>query len=261
MAATFQILGTGAGPGVPSYFCDCIACREAEGNPRMARTRSGAVVHTGNETILIDASPDLRNQLLKERINSLDYVFISHWHYDHFGGLGDLEFYVRLKRRKPLALFLPSEALEKFDSAFPFLQDVFEIQPWQFEKNYHFQNLSMTPLPAAHSIQTAGFLLEGQKKLAYFTDTAGLPALTEKKLNGVDYFICDATFHGENWYPHSHMSVQEGIQLGQQLQARSTILTHLSMHYSEPVTVEQLTKFMDRYPNASLAYDGMVIDL
>lgn len=261
MKTEFKILGTGAGPGVPSYFCDCVACREALNNPKLARTRSGAMINTGKEKILIDASPDLRSQLIREGIKGLDYVFITHWHYDHFGGLGDLEFYVKLSRQQNLKLFLPPESLSEFQSAYPFLVDIFEIIPWQFGETYRYEGLKLTPLPANHSIQTAGILLEAEKKLAYFTDTSGLPNDTAEKISGVDFLICDSTFYGDNWYPHSHMSVPEAIKLGQQVKAKRTVLTHLAMHYSIPVTSEKLEDEIRDWENVLLAYDGMVINL
>lgn len=261
MTVELKLLGTGAGPGVPSYFCDCAACREARENPSYARTRSGAVINTGQETILIDASPDLRGQLIKEQVSSLDTIFITHWHYDHYGGLGDLEFYVKLCRKKPVKLYLPPQAWGEFQAAYPFLEDVFDIEIWHFGQNYSFNHLQLTPLPANHGVQTAGMLLISKKKLGYFTDTAGLPELTKSWMKQADYLICDATFFGENWYPHSHMSIFEAIQLGKQLQAQNIVLTHLAMHYSIPVTVAELDEIIKNDKNVSLAYDGMVIAL
>lgn len=261
MTVELKLLGTGAGPGVPAFYCDCIACKEAKEKPQLARTRSGAVIDTGEERILIDASPDLRSQLLKEQIKSLDYLFITHWHYDHFGGIGDLEFYIKLSRKQPLRLFLPPSAVDEFQSAYPFLNDVFEIGTWEFERSYQFGEAKLTVLPARHSIQTAGILLEAEKRVAYFTDTSGLPESTAEKIQSVDTLICDATFHGENWYPHSHMSIEEAIELGHKVKAEQTILTHLAMHYSSPTTVAQIEEELRSYPNVSVAYDGMVIKL
>ncbi|WP_434510770.1 MBL fold metallo-hydrolase [Desulfitobacterium sp. AusDCA] len=261
MSPEFKLLGTGAGPGVPAFYCDCIACREARKKPQRARTRSGAFIDTGKEGILIDASPDLRSQLMKEQIDSLDYLFITHWHYDHFGGIGDLEFYIKLKRKHPVKLFLPSSAVGDFQAAYPFMMDVFELESWDYERSYNFSNVKLTVLPANHGIQTGGLLLEADQRIAYFTDTSGLPELTEQRIKGVDTLICDATFHGENWYPNNHMSIEEAIQLGEKVRASHTILTHLAMHYSAPTTVQQIEEELHFYPKVSIAFDGLTLQL
>lgn len=261
MTVEFKLLGTSAGLGIPSFYCDCEACREAYADPSLARTRSGALLDTGAERVLIDASPDLRTQLTREKITSVDYLFISHWHYDHFGGIGDLEYYVRLARKEPIKLFLPTSAVAEFQEAFPFLVDVFEVGSWEFEQTLQFQGAKLTVLPANHSIETGGVFIEAGKSLAYFTDTAGLPELTAQKIEGVDFFICDATFNGDNWYPESHMNLEQAIQLGQQVKAKQTVLTHLAVHYSVPITAARIEQMLETYPNVTLSYDGMVFRL
>lgn len=261
MTATFKLLGTSTGPGVPSFFCSCVACQEARANPHLSRTRSGALLDTGKQKILFDASPDLRSQLIREQIDSMDCLFISHWHYDHFGGLGELEYYVQLKTHKPVKLFLPPDSVSSFSLAYPYLLDIVDLQPWQFEQKYRFQDVTVTPLPAQHSIQTAGFLLEAGKRIAYFTDTAGLPEITAHRVKNVDYFICDASFFGDNWYPESHLSVTDAINLGRDINAQHIVLTHLSMHYSTPVTSAQLEEAISNDANVIAAYDGLTVEL
>lgn len=259
---TFRIMGSGAGPGTPSFFCDCRGCRDALENPAHARTRSGAFITTGATHILLDTPPDLRAQLVRERIGVIDQVFLTHWHYDHFGGLGELEYYVKLQRKEPIPLYLPPTAVQQFEKAFPDLDEVFAVTAWQFNEPYLFDGVSITPLPANHGIETAGFLVTSAgKRLAYFPDTAGLPAETAREVAGVDWLICDATFHGDNWFPHSHMSVEEAIGLGREVGAHTTILTHMSIHYSRPVTVAELQETLSRHPNVLAAHDGMKITL
>jgi phosphoribosyl 1,2-cyclic phosphate phosphodiesterase len=262
METNFVVLGTGAGPGLPSFFCDCIGCREARSNPALARTRSGAFLDTGTTKILIDTSPDLRQQLIREQIRQVDYVFLTHWHYDHFGGLGELEYYVKLVRHEPIPLFLPPSAVPQFTAAFPNLREVFSVRAWEFNKPYGFGEVSLKPLPANHGIETAGFLVSAKgSQLAYFPDTAGLPAESAEVAAGVDWLVCDATFHGENWFPHAHMSIEEAIALGQEVGAGTTILTHMAIHYSQPVASKELQAEAARQPQVAVAYDGMRIRL
>jgi len=262
MKNTFKILGSGAGPGAPSFFCQCPGCLEACANPTLNRTRSGACITTENSHILIDTPPDLRVQLLREKITQLDEIFLTHWHYDHFGGLGELEYYVKLQRKTPLNLYLPPSAVKQFKQAFPNLIEVFVIIPWEFGKTYQFDEVSITPLPAQHGIETAGFFVErADKKLAYFPDTAGLSAEVAQQIHAVDWLICDATFYGDNWFPESHMTVEQAIELGQKIKARHTVLTHMAVHYSQPVTTRELQAAIAPVSGVLLAYDGMPFNL
>lgn len=260
--STFIISGSGAGPGAPSFFCDCKGCVEARENQTAARTRSGAIISSANRNILFDTPPDLRVQLIREKVSIIDQVFLTHWHYDHFGGLGELEYYVKLKRKEPIPLYLPPTAVEQFRRAFPDLEEIFEVTSWKFNESYFFDKLSITPLPANHSIETAGFLVKSaENRLAYFPDTAGLPDETAQAVKNVDWLICDATFHGDNWFPHSHMSVLEAIDLGREVNARHTVLTHMSVHYSQPFTTLELAETLSGHPHVLAAYDGMQIKL
>ncbi len=77
----------------------------------------------------------------------------------------------------------------------------------------------------------------------------------------VDWLICDATFHDENWFPDQHMSVDQAIELGREVAARHTVLTHLALHYAHPTTDKELRSNISRYPQVSLAYDGMRFNL
>ncbi|HZK43302.1 MAG TPA: MBL fold metallo-hydrolase [Syntrophomonadaceae bacterium] len=259
---SFKILGTSAGPGVPAFYCNCRGCQEARQNPQLARTRTSAFLDTGTNKILIDAGPDIRSQMIKESITDIDTVFLTHWHADHYSGLGEFEYYVKLLTHKKLDLYLPASAVVQFYSTFPDLIDVFHIIPWEYQKEYFFGGLCLTPLWANHGIETAGFLLETRnKRIAYFPDTAGLPNETAKQLRGIDYLICDATFYGENWYPDTHMNCEQAIQLGKKINAQHTVLTHLSIHYSQAVTTRQLEQEFQNIPGVIVARDGMSIDL
>jgi len=257
---SFKILGTSAGPGVPAFYCNCSGCLEARQNPKLARTRTSAFLDAGTNKILIDAGPDIRSQLIKESIPEIDTIFLTHWHADHFSGLDEFEFYVRLHTCEPIFLYMPASAVAEFERTYPDLHDIFCIIPWEYQQKYTFADISITPLPANHGVETAGFLVESQHcRIAYFPDTAGLPDTSVSTLQNVDYLFCDATFHGENWYPESHMSVEQAVALSHTVKAKKTFLTHLAMHYSTPVTTEKLIEELVDEADINIAYDGLHI--
>ena len=82
------LLGTGTSSGVPVLGCDCEVCRSKD--PRDNRLRCAAMIETERTRILIDAGPDIRQQLLRVPFRKLDGVLITHIHYDHVGGIDDL---------------------------------------------------------------------------------------------------------------------------------------------------------------------------
>lgn len=82
------LLGTGTSGGVPSLGCNCEVCRSTD--PHDKRLRSAAMIETENTRILIDAGPDIRQQLLRVPFRKIDGVLVTHIHYDHVGGIDDL---------------------------------------------------------------------------------------------------------------------------------------------------------------------------
>ena len=92
---TFTFLGTSSGCGVPAFFCHCPACEAARKDPAKRRGCTGVALR-GHGTTIIDASPDIRHQLNREGIDIIDDFFLTHAHYDHMGGLGEFEYFIRL---------------------------------------------------------------------------------------------------------------------------------------------------------------------
>ena len=82
------LLGTGTSQGVPVVGCDCATCQSQD--PRDKRLRTSAYVEAGDVRLLIDAGPDLRQQLLRQHITRVDAILMTHEHKDHLGGLDDI---------------------------------------------------------------------------------------------------------------------------------------------------------------------------
>jgi len=254
----FVFLGTGAGCGVPAFYCGCKACQEALNSLHFRRTRC-AIVLTGEENLLIDAPPELSTQLSREGVKKIDYLALTHSHYDHIGGLGDLEFYVRLHRDKALPAVMSRETWMQLQTIFGSVAECLDVKLIEPSQVATFGGMHLTALEAAHSPGTLGFLIEHNGTcIAYMPDTGSLPAKSWERLHGIDYLILDATFWGRNRYPGQHLSFDEAIAIGRELEVRNLYLTHLSMHYDTPVTNQELEEALKLYQKqAHLAYDGL----
>ncbi len=255
-------LGTGAGNGVPEFYCDCEVCMEAEEDPRCRRTRS-AVVLCGKVNLLFDAPPELSSQLLRERLRHIDCLFLTHAHHDHCAGLGDLEIYARFHCKNRLPAVMSPETLEELESCHGSLKEWMDVVPLQPGGTLWRNGVSITAVEVAHSRGTLGYMIGTETgRTAYLPDTGPLPDRTKVLLTGVENLILDATFWEENWYPDKHLALDETVRIARELSVGVLYLTHLSMHYGKPVTSREIENVIKPYGGTvRLAYDGMRIVL
>jgi len=120
------LLGTGTSFGIPQVGCTCEVCRSDD--PHDTRTRTGALVESGDTTILIDTPPELRQQLVRAGTRRLDAVLYTHEHADHTAGIDDLRIFT-VKQRGPLPVYGPQETLERLRQGFQYIFDD-GIQPY-----------------------------------------------------------------------------------------------------------------------------------
>jgi phosphoribosyl 1,2-cyclic phosphate phosphodiesterase len=264
------VLGTSA-LGVPSFFCDCKACEEARRDPGVSRGCCGLAIRVeqadSSEIVtLIDTSPDLRLQLVRERISDIERVLFTHEHFDHIGGLPQLEYYIKLKAKKNLPIYAGEQTLATLRQQFSFFLDTLELHRCEAWQRLEFDGICYSFIPATHSKGAFGFVIEAKDghgpALAYFPDTATLQEDTAKRLRGIDILMIDSSFNGNNWMPHSHHSIDQAIALADELDAGQCILTHLSMHYDTPITTAELNTKLEVYQGRVLAaFDGQRIIL
>ena len=255
---TFTFLGTGAGCGVPAFFCECPACEEARADPRAQRGDCGVMI-TGSTRTLIDTPPDIRHYFNREGVRFIDDLLFTHWHYDHVGGLGELEYMVQLVTKAQIATYASPYTLESIGREFEYMSYCLATAPIEPFEQVVIDGVSYTALPVAHAPGTYGFLIETEEtSLFYASDTGKLPPETAERICGVDVLAMDATYWKENGYPANHHSVQECIEEGLELDAGKIYLTHLCMHYSEPITLAQLEEYLTQYDGrVEPASDGL----
>jgi phosphoribosyl 1,2-cyclic phosphate phosphodiesterase len=255
-------LGTGAGNGVPVFYCGCKVCREAEVTPRCRRTRC-AIAVTGEKNILFDAPPEISSQLMRENLSAIDHLFLTHAHHDHTAGLGDLAIYIRFFRGGKLPAVMSNNTLIQLEAQYGQVEDWLDVTAVEPGQNLSLGRLNVTALNVSHSPGTLGYLLDYQgSRTAYIPDTGPLPPETKSLLSGIDRLILDGTFLQENWYPNEHLTIEAAIATALELSVGKLYLTHLSMHYAKPVTCAELEESFRPYGNkVHLAYDGLRLNL
>lgn len=259
-AHSFTFMGTAAGCGVPAFFCSCPACEEARANPRLARGDCGAMVR-GQRTLLIDTPPDTRAQLLREDVRDVDEILFTHAHFDHIGGFGEYEYLVQLVRHAELPVYGSEQALFQIAAEFHYMTYCYGFHDLAPFESHEFDGVRYTALPVSHAPGTYGYLLETPATtLFYASDTAALPPETAERVRGVDVLAMDATYWKANGAPDAHHSVQECIEEGLALDAGKVYLTHMCMHYSEPITYAELMDYLAQYEGrVEPALDGLTI--
>lgn len=112
------ILGSGGSTGVPVIGCNCPVCTSDD--PKNNRTRVSILLEANGKNILIDTSPDLRNQALRFGVNHLDAVVYTHGHADHVNGMDDLRAY-NFITQKPMPIYADSKTLEQLKAQFSYI--------------------------------------------------------------------------------------------------------------------------------------------
>ncbi len=252
------ILGTGTSVGVPAIGCPCPVCHSA--NPQNQRLRCSVIAGLPAGNLLIDTTPDLRTQLLREQIGLVHAVAFTHEHADHVMGLDDLrlmQFYLGHPVPLYCTIQVESRIRKSFDYAFSDEEEthVGATPKLEFRRidTAPFQALgtSVTPLRLQHGprLEVLGFRIGN---IAYCTDTNDIPEETFARLRNLDVLILDAL----RYRPHAtHFALQEAVQVARRVAARQTYFTHICHDMEHTATNASLPDGM------RLAYDGQRIRL
>ena len=257
MSIKFIILGSGSSMGVPradgySGVCDLK-------NKKNYRSRCSALIKFNDENILIDTSPDLRQQLLNNKIKSISKVFYTHLHADQTHGINDLRpFFLINKKQIPVfankktAKYLYTTFKYCFQSAYDYPST---LKLNNLKKSHVFKNkknqILIESISVKHGkIDSLCYLIN--KKLAYASDISLFYKKDMKKLMKLKYLIIDCL-----WYRNhpAHFNLNQVLDLVKLLKPKKTILTNMHSDFDYEVLKKSLPGHI--VPG----YDGMKVNL
>ncbi len=289
---SLTFLGTGTSQGVPIIGCHCRTCSSPD--PRDKRFRSAALVHMDGMTILVDAGPDFRSQMLAQDVCHLDAILLTHNHKDHTGGIDDVRAFNYVDR-KAVDIYCETPVLKSLQNDYSYAfaehkypgapewrvhvidERPFRVAPnaeegvleWVHDEGYFYRQPDGSLKPSDNAIREASHEnpniipirgLHGPMpvlgfrfgNIAYITDINHLPESEFAKLQGLEHLTLNTVGYKPH---HSHLSLQEAIELSERIGPKHTWLTHLS-HAFPPYE-----QFCRELPEGILpAYDGLTIN-
>jgi phosphoribosyl 1,2-cyclic phosphate phosphodiesterase len=255
MRLTF--LGSGTSQGVPVIGCSCAVCTSVD--PRDSRLRVSVLVEVSGKRLLIDAGPDMRQQLLRADLKDLDAVLITHAHMDHIGGMDDLRAISFLHEPpRPVPIYADAATTDAVKHMYHYAfgpgrypgVPEFDMRLIGRER-FTVEGIEVEPVEVKHmNMPVLGFRIGA---LAYITDAKTIPAMERDKLRGLDVLVLNALRKQEHY---SHLNLQEALDLVLELRPKRAYFTHISHWMGLHADVQQ-----ELPPGVHLAHDGLVVDL
>ena len=254
----FIILGCGSSMGVPrpdGFFGNC-----DPKNLKNYRTRCSALIKTSDENILIDASPDLREQLLRHKIKKINKVFFSHMHGDQTHGINDLRsFYINNKKQintyadRPTSKYLKeafSYIFESYSKEYPATLKLNKLPKYLLTKNKN-KNVRIKSIVVQHGkVKSNCFIID--KKLAYISDVSKIYSKDYAHFKNLKFLVIDCLWY--NNHP-SHFNLETSLSMIKKFKPKKAILTNLSPILDYDVLKKLLPK------NTLPAFDGLTLNL
>jgi phosphoribosyl 1,2-cyclic phosphate phosphodiesterase len=254
MSLKVTLLGTGTSTGVPVIACDCAVCTSPD--PRNKRLRCSAWVRSGETSLLIDTTPDMRTQLLAHDVRRLDAVLFTHSHADHIFGLDDVRRFNFIQGTS-MPCYGREDTLQDIKRAFSYVfretqagggKPSLDLHP--VEGPFVAAGLEVRPVPILHGrLPIYGYRIGG---FAYVTDVSDIPPESMELLNGLDVLVLGAL----RPEPHStHFNFEQAMAAAQALAPRQTYFTHMT----HDVDYEEANR---RLPaGIALGFDGLTFDV
>ena len=253
MKATLTVLGSGTSMGVPTIGCNCKVCSSSDAHDR--RTRPSVMLEYSGHIVLIDSTPDFREQALRERITRIDAVLYTHAHADHILGLDDLR-PLTFKREQKLPLYADDNTAKIIERMFAYVFDPESTYSTRPQVTLHRLNGTLDlfgakfqPLKVLHGDSEITAYRFGTA--AYLTDFSTIPEATLNALHGLDVLFLDALRRR----PHpTHSSLDESLKIVEKLAPNRAFFVHMSHDLGHEETNASLP------PHIRLAHDGLKLE-
>jgi phosphoribosyl 1,2-cyclic phosphate phosphodiesterase len=253
-ALQLTVLGSGTSMGVPTLACPCRVCHSDD--PRDRRTRPSILLSRGGKNVVIDTGPDFRAQALRENVQRLDAIVLTHGHADHILGFDDIRPY-NMRQKEHLPVYANQETIDVLRRTFsyvfdnvPVLSTIPQVSLHLIDGPFKLLGMEFMPIPLDHGgTRVLGFRIGSA---AYLTDFSRLPEQSEPLLGGLDDLILDALRDT----PHPmHLTVDQALEVVRKLAPRRAWFTHISHDLPHEETNERLRGA--GFPQVQVAYDGL----
>jgi len=251
-------LGTGTSTGIPVIGCDCNVCRSTD--PGNKRLRTSIYISSNQARILVDASPDLRQQALLYGLRRVDAVVFTHAHADHIFGFDDIRRFNTIQGTIIPAYGMP-ETIHDLKRIFNYVDTGSDkkgsyrprINFVEIRECFSIGDIKVCPVPVQHHGMTAGYVFEqGALRVGYFPDCLKMGDDTVAHLQGLDVMILDALRHR----PHlTHMTVEESVGLLKRIKAKKSLLIHMCHDLDHAELERSLPE------GIGVSYDGLELDV
>jgi phosphoribosyl 1,2-cyclic phosphate phosphodiesterase len=244
-------LGTGTSQGVPVIACECNVCLSE--NQRDKRLRTSLLIETAETTMVIDAGPDFRQQMLREHVMKLDSIILTHEHKDHIAGMDDVRAF-NYKSQDAIDIYAEERVQKAIRKEYSYVFSEYQypgVPKMRLnsitEHNFDVNGIQIIPIRVFHyHLPVYGFRIGN---FAYVTDANYIPEDSKEKLFGVKFLVINALRKEKHI---SHFSLREAIDFIREVSPKKAFITHIShqMGFYNEVSKELP-------PEIVLAYDGL----
>lgn len=249
-------LGTGTSQGIPVIGCDCAVCLSSD--HRDKRLRCSVLIQSGDYSMVIDAGPDFRQQMLRAKVNKLDAVLITHEHNDHIIGLDDVRPF-NFKYSKDMPVYATARVQEQLKQRFSYIfsstpypgAPMIRLHSIAKDQAILLNDLTLIPIEVRHGgLPVLGFRI---RDFTYLTDVKTISEEEKEKIKGTKILVINALHHKEH---HSHLNLEQALDLIDELAPEQAYLTHISHNMG---TVEHVSPTLPSH--VSFAYDELKIEI